>query len=523
MRSATQDSSPRRVRSKLTAGVVAGFVLLGPALVLASDVDVAVVDVTTPTSAVTLAPGASGSITINMSVTGNQSGTATFEVYRNWTLSGGTFTGSNPQEFAVAPRAGGDPATTLSTTGTVTVAAGQSSGTFTLAVGAFDITNTNTSGAKLAAGDSSSYSVTVTAPADTTPPVITPTVVGTVGTNGWYTSDVTVSWSVVDGQSSISSSSGCDSTTVDADTPGVTFTCSATSAGGTDSKSVTITRDATAPTISGSASPAANGAGWNKTDVTVSFSCGDGTSGVASCGPNTTLTDDGADQSVMGTAVDGAGNTSTATVSGIDIDKTAPVVSVTGVANGATYTLGSVPLAGCSTSDALSGVKTSATAGAPAGGPVGSVTVTCAGAEDNAGNTNSASATYQVVYAWTGFFQPVDNPTIVAGQITNFGWNKAKAGSAIPVKFDLGGNQGLDIFAAGYPKVTSVVCNTAATNGDLVEETVTANTSGLKYDPLAGQYVYVWKTATTFAGKCFRLDVKLVDDTTHSAYFNFTK
>jgi hypothetical protein len=30
--------------------------------------------------------------------------------------------------------------------------------------------------------------------------------------------------------------------------------------------------------------------------------------------------------------------------------------------------------------------------------------------------------------------------------------NKANAGQAIPVMFSLGGNKGLDIFAAGYPK-----------------------------------------------------------------------
>jgi hypothetical protein len=107
--------------------------------------------------------------------------------------------------------------------------------------------------------------------------------------------------------------------------------------------------------------------------------------------------------------------------------------------------------------------------------------------------------------------------------VTNFGWNKAKAGSSIPVKFNLGGDQGLNIFAAGFPKVSQVACNAAAASGDEVEETVTANTSGLKYDPVAGQYVYVWKTTTTYAGKCWRLDVKLIDDTTHSAYFNFTK
>ena len=34
---------------------------------------------------------------------------------------------------------------------------------------------------------------------DDTPPVITPSISGTLGSNGWYTSDVTVSWSVNDG------------------------------------------------------------------------------------------------------------------------------------------------------------------------------------------------------------------------------------------------------------------------------------------------------------------------------------
>src|SRR5687768_7003753 len=50
----------------------------------ASDVDVAVVDTTIPVASVALAPGANTPITINLSVTGNQVGTATFEVYRDW-------------------------------------------------------------------------------------------------------------------------------------------------------------------------------------------------------------------------------------------------------------------------------------------------------------------------------------------------------------------------------------------------------------------------------------------------------
>jgi hypothetical protein len=163
-------------------------------------------------------------------------------------------------------------------------------------------------------------------PVDTTPPVITPNVSGMLGNNGWYVSDATVSWTVSDPESAISSSSGCGSTTVSSDTTGATFTCTATSTGGTSSQSVTIMRDATAPTISGQASPAANGTGWNNTGVDVTFSCSDSLSGVASCGPDQTLNGDGANQSVTGIATDYAGNSTSAAVSGINIDMTAPTI-----------------------------------------------------------------------------------------------------------------------------------------------------------------------------------------------------
>jgi hypothetical protein len=86
-------------------------------------------------------------------------------------------------------------------------------------------------------------------PTDATPPVVTPSVSGTLGNNGWYTSDVAVSWTVTDGESAVSAMTGCGPTTVTGDTGGAGFTCSATSAGGTASASVSVTRDATAPSI----------------------------------------------------------------------------------------------------------------------------------------------------------------------------------------------------------------------------------------------------------------------------------
>lgn len=162
-------------RTHLPFALAIAVMLTLPWAVFASQVDVSVVGISAPIDAVTLVAGGSAAITINMSVTGNQAGTATFEVYRDWLLEDGAFTGSNPQEFVVAPRAGGDPATEFSTSGTVSVAAAHANGTFTLEVGAFDITNSNPTGAKLEAGNASSYAVTVEVPfaVDETDPTIT--------------------------------------------------------------------------------------------------------------------------------------------------------------------------------------------------------------------------------------------------------------------------------------------------------------------------------------------------------------
>lgn len=84
---------------------------------------------------------------------------------------------------------------------------------------------------------------------DYSPPVITPTVTGTLGNNGWYRSNVDVSWSVSDPESAITSQTGCTPSTASTDTASVSFTCSATSAVATASSTVTVKRDVTPPTI----------------------------------------------------------------------------------------------------------------------------------------------------------------------------------------------------------------------------------------------------------------------------------
>jgi hypothetical protein len=69
-----------------------------------------------------------------------------------------------------------------------------------------------------------------------------------------------------------------------------------------------------------------NAAGWHNQDVTVSFTCDDAISGVATC-PDPTLVDvEGVAQVITGTAIDHAGNSQTASVV-INLDKTAPTIS----------------------------------------------------------------------------------------------------------------------------------------------------------------------------------------------------
>ena len=133
------------------------------------------------------------------------------------------------------------------------------------------------------------------------------------------------------------------------------------------------------------------------------------------------------------------------------------------------------------------------------------------------GNPITATATIST-WAFKGFFAPIDVKSSTGAWV----YNTAKAGSAIPVKFSLGGDRGLNVFASGFPKTTTVACPTAPAT-DVIEELAAGTTSGLKYDATVDQYNYIWKTATTLAGKCVRLDVQFIDGQTQQAYFNLTK
>ncbi|MGH8899701.1 MAG: PxKF domain-containing protein, partial [Egibacteraceae bacterium] len=355
-------------------------------------------------------------------------------------------------------------------------------------------------------------------PPDTTPPVITPTVLGTLGTNGWYTSDVNVSWSVTDLESTITTQTGCGATSVTADTAGITFTCEARSAGGPSSQSVTIQRDTSAPSVS---CGAADGL-WHAGDASIACTASDSTSGLANAADaNFNLTTnvasgtETADASTDSRSIsDAAGNSNTAgPISGNKIDKKAPSISLVAPAS-TSYLLGQSVAASYTCSDGGSGLASCV--GTVANGSnintasVGAKTFTV-NAADNVANASNASVSYNVIYNFSGFFSPVLNaPTL----------NNVKAGTSVALRFGLAGNQGLNILAANFPASRPINCTTLAALG-AYQATAPSGTSGLQYDATVNQYVDRWKTDKGWTNSCRQFNLKLNDGSEHLANFKF--
>jgi hypothetical protein len=127
--------------------------------------------------------------------------------------------------------------------------------------------------------------------------------------------------------------------------------------------------------------------------------------------------------------------------------------------------------------------------------------------------TATDSATVNVIWTFRGFFQPVDNvPTL----------NVANAGSAIPVKFSLTGDQGLAILATGYPTSGQFDCDDDAPT-DAIETTATPGGSLLQYSAGSDTYTYIWKTERSWSNTCRRFVIKLADGTVHYADFQFRR
>jgi hypothetical protein len=295
-------------------------------------------------------------------------------------------------------------------------------------------------------------------------------------------------------------------------------TCQASDDAGNHALATTFhvtVRDSTAPMIAAHDNLVAEATGPGGANVSYASpgttDAVDG-AGTASCAPGSGSTFSLGVHTVNCNAVDAAGNHATATSFTVTVsDTTAPVIASHADVN-VVASSNSSAVATYATPTAIDLVDATVTVTCtPVSGSTfnaGSTTVNCS-ATDHAGNTATSSFKVNVTYNFNGFLQPVDNNVV----------NTVKAGSAIPVKFGLGGNQGLAIFGANSPaSVATAQCDGSAT--DEVEVTVTAGNSSLSYDAGANQYNYVWKTEKNWIG-CRQLRMTFKDGNVRTAMFKF--
>lgn len=233
---------------------------------------------------------------------------------------------------------------------------------------------------------------------DTTAPQVRPVLATPANEHGWHNAPVLITWAVEDPEPSSGQPTQPPPVLAHIEGPDQVYHSqpACDPAGNCGVGQATISLDTHPPTGTVTPQRPPDTAGWYSSAIALVFTCTDPTSGIDVCPASITLTTDGKNQTVTGTAHDRAGNTATiGLATPVNIDTTAPLVSVDGPQDQHTYPLGNIPPARCTTTDALSGVATSATLTLTRG-PGGAYTAACTGALDTAGNPGSTTITYTV-------------------------------------------------------------------------------------------------------------------------------
>lgn len=257
----------------------------------------------------------------------------------------GTDVGSGVQDFTIFVSDNGGPFTpfqtnTNATSVTFTGEAGHTYGFYSIArdlVGNVEASKT--------AAEATTQVVLIS---DSTPPTTSVLSAPTPNAAGWNNSNVTVTLNSADdpggtGVKQITYSAMGAQPIASTTVPAATTSFQVSNEGittiaffGTDNagnvempKTLIVELDKTPPSIAGSRTPLPNANGWNNIDVTVSFACADTLSGlsVGSPPPPTVFSTEVTNQSVTGMCQDLAGNSSSTTVSGINVDKTPSIVT----------------------------------------------------------------------------------------------------------------------------------------------------------------------------------------------------
>ncbi len=160
------------------------------------------------------------------------------------------------------------------------------------------------------------------------PPTATCTVPGSAAPqncNGWFTTNVTVSWTW---DPAGATQTDCNVVTISADTKGTPVTCRVWYGEDYVEAGKLIKRDATPPVVTGAAAERGADAGdWFNHPVAVGFAGTDATSGLAGCAGGTYGGPDSGAAVVSGSCRDVAGNTSSGSLT-LRYDATPPVVAV---------------------------------------------------------------------------------------------------------------------------------------------------------------------------------------------------
>jgi hypothetical protein len=254
-------------------------------------------------------------------------------------------------------------------------------------------------------------------PPDLTPPVMAAALSAPANEAGWHRSDVTLLLEATDSGSGVKSitymltgATSIPPTTISGTSKSISITAegttrvtylSADDAGNIEETQTLIVKlDKTAPEVNASRTPTANAAGWNNTDVTASYSASDALSGLNAETPpegSHTFTAEGAGQSHVFIVRDVAGNAASAAISGVNIDKTAPVMTVSDITAEATSPSGAVVAYSPTASDSINGPVV-VNCAVPSGStfPLGSTNVQCT-AKDLSENIAIRSFSVRVV------------------------------------------------------------------------------------------------------------------------------
>jgi FG-GAP repeat/PKD domain len=289
----------------------------------------------------------------------------------------------------------------------------------------------------------------------------------------------------------------------------VTLTVNDGSLTGSDTVLITV-KDTTAPVITVADRTVEATGPSTPVDVSGDASATDAV-GVVSLTSNSPGTFPLGATTVTWTAIDAAGNSSTAVQNVTIVDTTPP--AVTAPANVTVFAIGPLTPADIGTGtaeDLVDGILIP-TPDNLGPFPPGATTVTWS-ATDATGNTGTATQTVIVVYPFSGFEPPIDNLPIV---------NSGKAGQTIPVKWNIPDGSGgfiQDLGIISSINFQGISCASDSLESELPSEEAVSGGSGLRYS--GGHFIFNWQTSESMAKECFLLILTLNDGNQHLAKFS---